>query len=51
MPDELALYGTGLGTTIARQLIELMRGRIWVESEPGIGSQFHVEIPLPPVKR
>jgi len=39
--------GTGLGTTIARQLIELMRGRIWVESEPGIGSQFHVEIPLP----
>ncbi|WP_150426995.1 PAS domain S-box protein [Dechloromonas sp. CZR5] len=39
--------GTGLGTTIARQLIEIMHGRIWVESELGIGSQFHVEVPLP----
>lgn len=39
--------GTGLGTTIARQLTELMGGRISVTSVEGEGSTFTVDIPLP----
>ncbi|GAB1385404.1 hypothetical protein MASR1M59_05520 [Melaminivora sp.] len=38
--------GTGLGTTIARQLVELMQGQISVRSQPGQGSVFQVQIPL-----
>jgi len=38
--------GTGLGTTIAKQLAELMGGRIGMESAVGLGSTFWVELPF-----
>ena len=45
------LYGgSGLGLSIASQLVSLMGGRIWVDSEPDRGSTFHFTVPLRAVK-
>jgi CheY-like chemotaxis protein len=39
--------GTGLGLVITRQLVEMMGGRLGVDSEPGVGSTFRFCLPLP----
>ena len=43
--------GTGLGTKIVKDVVDAHKGKIWVESEPGVGTTFHLRFPLDPTIR
>lgn len=40
--------GTGLGTKIVKDVVDAHKGKIWVESQPGAGTTFHLRFPLDP---
>jgi signal transduction histidine kinase/DNA-binding response OmpR family regulator len=45
-PLQRRFKGTGLGLPLSRRLAQLLGGRLWVQSELGVGSVFSVEIPI-----
>jgi len=42
--------GTGLGTKIVKDVVDAHKGTIWVESEPNVGTTFHLRLPLDPTR-
>jgi signal transduction histidine kinase/CheY-like chemotaxis protein len=45
-PTTKKITGKGLGLAISKKLVELMKGKIWAESEVGVGSSIHFTIPV-----
>ena len=45
-PLQDRVRGTGLGLPLCRKLAHLLGGKVWVESEPGVGSCFYLSVPV-----
>ncbi len=45
--NKMAHQGAGLGLSITRAYVEMLGGKIWVESEEGVGSTFYFTLPYP----
>jgi len=43
-------YGTGIGLSLTKELVQLLNGKIWLESVEGKGSRFMVSLPIPPLQ-
>ncbi|TDB64063.1 ATP-binding protein [Arundinibacter roseus] len=44
--DARQLEGSGIGLSLVNELVDVMKGQIWVNSEPGAGSTFTVKLPI-----
>ena len=44
--DKMARQGAGLGLSISKAYVEMLGGKIWVESKPGVGSTFYFTLPF-----
>ena len=49
--DKDAMEGAGLGLSICKAYVEMLEGKIWVESQLGAGSQFYFTIPYNPIQK